>query len=107
MNTDIHWSFAGIFRRWFLSSTLSRRVCAWLAVSIVLVVPLFDSPTHSLDPLYDDHRRHAYAAWALLNIGTDIYTTPIAEWSFGALRPFITWPTVPSLYPIGSQLLFL
>lgn len=107
MNTDIHRSFERVFRGWFLSPKLSKRICAWLTVGIILVVPLFNSPTHSLDPLYTDHRRHAYAAWALLNIGTEIYTTPIAQWNFGALRPFISWPWLPSLYPIGAQLLFL
>ena len=107
MNSDIYRSLAGMFRRWFLSSDLSRRVCAWLAVGVVLAVPLFNSPTHSLDPLYTDHRRHAYAAWTLLNIGTDVYTTPIAQWSSGALRPFISWAPIPHLYPIGSLLLFL
>jgi hypothetical protein len=107
MRTDIHRSLVEIFHRWFLSSNLSRWICVWLAVGVVLVVPLFSSPTHSLNPLYTDHRRHTYAAWALLNIGTDIYTTPIAQWDFGALRPFISWAPIPSLYPIGSQVLFL
>jgi hypothetical protein len=107
METDIYRSLVGIFHRWFLSPTLSRWICVWLAVGVVHVVPLFSSPTHSLNPLYTDHRRHTYAAWALLNIGTDIYTTPIAQWDFGALRPFISWAPIPSLYPIGSQLLFL
>ena len=32
---------------------------------------------------------------------------PIAQWDFGALRPFISWASVPSLYPIGVQLLFM
>lgn len=105
--TAIARSVVGVLRRWFLADDLDRRIFAWLTVGIVLAVPLFDAPTYSLDSLYTDHRRHAYAAWALLNIGPEVYTTPIEQWRFGAPRPFISWAPIPHLYPIGSLLLFL
>jgi hypothetical protein len=49
---------------------------------------------------------HAYAAWALLNIGPEVFTTPIEQWDFGALRPFINWDTLPYVYLLGSLFLF-
>ena len=105
--TEITRSLVEFLRRWFLADDLDRRVFAWLTVAVVLVVPLFDAPTYSLDSIYTDHRRHAYAAWAFLNIGPEVYTTAIEQWQFGALRPFISWAPIPHLYPLGSLLLFL
>lgn len=108
MIPNIYRSLGAVLYSWFLGPDLNKRICAWLTVGVVLTVPLFGSPpTYSLDPLYTDHRHHAYAAWALLNIGPAVFTTPISEWSFGALRPFVSWPTLPYLYPIGSLLLFV
>lgn len=100
-------SFGRILRDWFLSPEYKKRAFAWLVVAVVLVVPLFKAPRYSVAPLYTDHMRHAYAAWALLNIGPEVFTTPIAHWNFGASHPFVSWPTLPHLYPIGSLILFI
>jgi hypothetical protein len=105
--TDLHRSLGRFLRRWFLARDRKKRVVAWLAVCVVLSVPLFKPPRYSLAPLYTDHMRHAYAAWALLNIGPEVFTTPIASWDFGASHPFDMWATLPHLYPIGSLILFL
>jgi hypothetical protein len=97
-----------LVRRWLLAADPVERFCAWLAVVVCFVAVLFGtSPVHSLDPLYTDHLHHAYAAWALLNIGPEVFTTPIADWEFGALRPFVNWASLPYLYPFGSLVLFL
>ncbi|MGQ5515021.1 hypothetical protein ACUJ40_01845 [Halococcus saccharolyticus] len=97
-----------LFRRWFLAADPLKRVCAWLTVAVcVVAVVLGAPPTYSLDSLYTDHLHHAYAAWALLNIGPEVFTTPIDQWDFGALRPFVNWAALPYLYPFGSLLLFL
>jgi hypothetical protein len=104
--TDLHRALGRVLRDWFLAPGI-QRVFAWLAVGVVLVVPLFKPPRYSLAPLYTDHMRHAYAAWALLNIGPEVFTTPIAQWDFGASHPFVMWDTLPHLYPIGSLVLFL
>ncbi|WP_079890707.1 hypothetical protein [Halococcus agarilyticus] len=98
----------GSLRRWFLAADPIKRLCAWLTVAVCLIVIVVGSPpVYSLDSLYTDHLHHAYAAWALLNIGPEVFTTPIAQWEFGALRPFVNWPSLPYLYPFGSLLLFL
>jgi hypothetical protein len=107
MATTARQSFGRILRDWFLSPEYKKRAFAWLAVAVVLVVPLFKVPRYSVAPLYTDHMRHAYAAWALLNIGPEVFTTPISQWNFGASHPFVSWPTLPHLYPIGSLVLFM
>jgi hypothetical protein len=105
--TEFHRALGRFLRRWFFARDRKKRIVAWLAVCVVLVVPLFKPPRYSLAPLYTDHMRHAYAAWALLNIGPEVFTTPIGQWEFGASHPFDMWTTLPHLYPIGSLILFL
>lgn len=97
---------AGV-RTWVLFGDPVRSACCWLALALVGSVFLFDAPRYTLLGTYTDHMRHTYAAWSFLHLGFDVFTRPMGTWDVAAVAPFVTWPTLPHMYPFGSLLLFL
>ncbi|WP_254536202.1 hypothetical protein [Halomarina litorea] len=94
-------------RTWVLFGDPTRSALCWLALALVGSVFLFDAPRYTLLSTYTDHMRHTYAAWSFLHLGFGVYTQPMGTWDVAAVEPFVTWPTLPHMYPFGSLLLFL
>ena len=85
----------------------SSLLVALLALLVAASTLRFGGPHWTLNPNATDHLRHEYAAWAFLQEGFRIFSTPIAEWSVTAAHPHVTWEAFPEVYPPGLVLFFL
>ena len=93
-----------------LRSRVPRRpTLAVLLAALLLAasVPRFGAPLYTLEPAYTDHVRHEYSAWAFLQEGFDVFSTPLERWSVSAEHPHPLWVALPVIYPPGLLLFFL